>query len=82
MYFIILNDEFSFENALIRYVYVPEEENSSKSVEIERIMREARLRELVKGVYSSTFGDSVTAKVIKIYKTYIFSRAILAKNVY
>jgi len=46
-----------------RYVYVPEEENSSKSVEIERIMREARLRELVKGVYSSTFGDSVTAKV-------------------
>jgi len=46
-----------------RYVYVPEEENSSKSVEIERIMREARLRELVKGVYSTSYGDSVTAKV-------------------
>merc|ERR1712142_1174636 len=46
-----------------RYVYVPEEENSSKSVEIERVMREARLRELVKGVYSTSFGDSVTAKV-------------------
>ena len=47
---------------------MPEEENSSKSVEMERIMREARLRELVKGVYSSSFGDSVTAKVIKICK--------------
>ena len=44
---------------------MPEEENSSKSVEIERIMREARLRELVKGVYSTSYGDSVTAKVIK-----------------
>ena len=44
---------------------MPEEENSSKSVEIERIMREARLRELVKGVYSTSYEDSVTAKVIK-----------------
>ena len=34
-----------------RYVYVPEEEQSCKSVEMERIMREARLREMMKGVY-------------------------------
>ena len=47
----------------IRYVYVPEEENSSKSVEIERIMREARLRELVKGVYSTSYGGTMSAKV-------------------
>ena len=46
-----------------RYLYVPEDENSCKSVEIERVMRESRLRELVKGVYSSSYGDSVANKV-------------------
>ena len=46
-----------------RYVYVPEDENSSKSIEIERVMRETRLRELVKGVYSSSYGESVNTKV-------------------
>ena len=48
---------------LYRYVYVTEDENSSKSIEIERVMREARLRELVKGVYSSSYGDAVNSKV-------------------
>jgi len=47
-----------------RYVYVPEDENSSKSIEIERVMRETRLRELVKGVYSSSYGDSVNTKTM------------------
>ena len=42
---------------------MPEDENSCKSVEIERVMRESRLRELVKGVYSSSYGDSVANKV-------------------
>ena len=62
-----------------RYVYVPSEENSSKSLEMERIMREARLwlfslcflrfqsfvrmRELCKGLYSSTYEDSINSKV-------------------
>ena len=46
-----------------RYVYVPEDQNSSKSIEIERVMKEARLRELIKGVYSSSYGESVTSKV-------------------
>merc|ERR1712198_196010 len=32
-------------------------------IEIERVMREARLRELVKGVYSSSYGDSVANKM-------------------
>ena len=49
---------------MLRFVYVPEDENSSKSLEMERVMREARLRELVKGVYSNSYGDSVTTKVI------------------
>ena len=66
----------------LRYVYVPSEENSSKSLEMERIMREARLwlfsfflsvgdlfqsfvrmRELCKGLYSSTYEDSINSKV-------------------
>ena len=66
----------------LRYVYVPNEENSSKSLEMERIMREARLwlfsfflsvgdlfqsfvrmRELCKGLYSSTYEDSINSKV-------------------
>ena len=46
-----------------RYVYVPEDQNSSKSIEIERVMKEARLRELIKGVYSSSYGDLVASKV-------------------
>merc|ERR1712223_979859 len=46
-----------------RYVYVPSEENSSKSLEMERIMREARMRELCKGLYSSTYEDSINSKV-------------------
>merc|ERR1712038_2187336 len=46
-----------------RYVYVPNEENSSKSLEMERIMREARMRELCKGLYSSTYEDSINSKV-------------------
>ena len=46
-----------------RFVYVPEDENSSKSLEMERVMREARLRELVKGVYSNSYGDPVNTKV-------------------
>ena len=46
---------------------MPEEENSSKSIEIERVMRETRLRELVKGVYSSSYGDSITNKVLFVY---------------
>ena len=44
-------------------MYVPEDENSSKSVEIERMMRESRFRELVKGVYSSSYGDAIASKV-------------------
>ena len=44
-------------------MYVPEDENTSKSVEIERMMRESRLRELVKGVYSSSYGDAIASKV-------------------
>ena len=61
---------------------MPEEENSSKSVEIERIMREARLRELVKGVYSTSYEDSVTAKVIKSeniihHQTYVHFNILL-----
>ena len=48
---------------MLRFVYVPEDENSSKSLEMERVMREARLRELVKGVYSNSYGDSVNTKV-------------------
>ena len=62
----------------LRYVYVPNEENSSKSLEMERIMREARLghfyqhtpdkslarmRELCKGLYSSSYEDSINSKV-------------------
>merc|ERR1711936_105547 len=47
-----------------RYVYVPEDENSSKSIEIERVMRETGLRELVKGVYSSSYGESVNTKTM------------------
>merc|ERR1712130_772247 len=46
-----------------RYVYVPNEENSSKSLEMERIMREARMRELCKGLYSSSYEDSINSKV-------------------
>ena len=46
-----------------RYVYVPEDENSSKSIEIERVMKEARLRELVRGVYSSSYGNDVPSMV-------------------
>ena len=49
---------------MLRFVYVPEDENSSKSLEMERVMREARLRELVKGVYSNSYRDSVTTKVV------------------
>ena len=48
---------------LFRYVYVPEDENSSKSIEIERVMRESRLRELLKGVYSSSYGETMASKV-------------------
>ena len=42
---------------------MPEDQNSSKSIEIERVMKEARLRELIKGVYSSSYGESVSNKV-------------------
>ena len=59
---------------MLRFVYVPEDENSSKSLEMERVMREARLRELVKGVYSNSYGDSVTTKVIPQQE---FNRRIL-----
>ena len=48
---------------IFRYVYVPEDENSSKSIEIERVMRESRLRELLKGVYSSSYGETMASKV-------------------
>ena len=74
----------------LRYVYVPNEENSSKSLEMERIMREARfgkfwqhhcnqcidlsiertvdesfprMRELCKGLYSSSYEDSINSRV-------------------
>ena len=60
---IILNSLFIKSILTSRYVYVTEDENSSKSIEIERVMREARLRELVKGVYSSSYGDAVNSKV-------------------
>ena len=79
-----------------RYVYVPSEENSSKSLEMERIMREARLwlfsfflsvgdlfqsfvrmRELCKGLYSSTYEDSINSKVKqyirKVKNSFIYS---------
>lgn len=59
----ILLKPWGYKFRKARYVYVPEEENSSKSIEIERVMREARLRELVKGVYSSSYGDSVANKM-------------------
>ena len=58
-----MNQFFNFSFVCLRYVYVPEDQNSSKSIEIERVMREARLRELIKGVYSSSYGDSVASKV-------------------
>ena len=61
-----LNEHFNetfYLFVFIRYVYVPEDQNSSKSIEIERVMKEARLRELIKGVYSSSYGDSVASKV-------------------
>ena len=54
---------FNLSFVCLRYVYVPEDQNSSKSIEIERVMKEARLRELIKGVYSSSYGDSVASKV-------------------
>ena len=53
----------SFLFTIFRYVYVPEDENSSKSIEIERVMKEARLRELVKGVYNSSYSNDVAAMV-------------------
>ena len=62
----LLNKQYdarSNTGILFRYVYVPEDENSSKSIEIERVMRESRLRELLKGVYSSSYGETMASKV-------------------
>lgn len=46
-----------------RFVYVPEDKNSCMSMEIERVMREARMRELCKGIYSSSYGDDISSRV-------------------
>jgi len=46
-----------------RFIYDPQEHETSRSREIERAMREARLRELCKGVYSSNYGQNIASKV-------------------
>jgi len=46
-----------------RFIYDPQEHETSRSREIERAMRESRLRELCKGVYSSNYGQNIASKV-------------------
>jgi len=46
-----------------RFNLEPEEQTSSRSRAIEQSMREARLRELCKGVYSTSYGNSIKTKV-------------------
>jgi len=46
-----------------RFVCDPEDQVTSRSREIERAMRDSRFREMCKGVYSSSYEDTIKSKV-------------------